>query len=149
MRHLRKRTAFRLVLAVGAVALAAGCGEDHPPTYPVRGRVTYADGTPLARGWIELEPVSRVPAVTARGQIQADGTFELTTFESGDGAVAGKHRAAVVVPLPEGAGDDPRALELAIDPRFNSFETSGLEFAVSSEVDENRLDVIVARLGER
>ena len=63
--------------------------------------------------------------------IRADGTFELTTFEDGDGAVAGRHRVLVrakrkaIDYTQEGVFPQP-----VIDPRFERYETSSLELEV-------------------
>ena len=62
------------------------------PTVPVKGKVTYK-GKPLTQGEIVFEPESA--GREAHGGIQSDGTFELTTYKQGDGAVPGTHRVAV------------------------------------------------------
>ena len=127
----------RTVLLLAAFITAVGCNRGPFPTYEAEGRVTFSDGTALERGWVEFESIEHQPPLTARGEIQSDGTFFLTTFKQGDGAIEGRHRAVVVVPLPEGVGDDPRQLELSVDPRFGQFDTAGLEFVVGRNADEN------------
>ncbi len=83
------------VLAVVLLASCWGCGSNAGPyagkTVPVKGKVTYK-GKPLTQGEILFEPDS---GREANGNIQPDGTFELSTFKAGDGAVPGKHRVAV------------------------------------------------------
>ena len=137
--HFNQRT----VLLLAAVVTALGCHRGQLPTYEAKGSVTLADGTPLDRGWVEFESLDHQPPVTARGEIQPDGTFLLSTFYPGDGAIEGRHRAVVVVPLPEGAGDNPRQIELLVDPRFGQFETAGLEFTVGRNADENVFRITV------
>jgi hypothetical protein len=61
-------------------------------TVPVKGKVTYK-GKPLTQGEIVFEPDSA--GREAHGNILPDGSFELTTFKQGDGAVPGTHRIAV------------------------------------------------------
>ena len=61
-------------------------------TVPVKGKVTYK-GKPLTEGEIVFEPDNS--GREAHGSIQPDGSFELTTFKTGDGAVPGTHRVAV------------------------------------------------------
>ena len=81
--------------AAGAVLLVAtglsGCGAGRPATVPVSGSVTL-DGQPVAAATVLFQPVSGVPgrAITA-----ADGSFTLTSFTEGDGAVVGRHHVAV------------------------------------------------------
>jgi len=135
-------------IALAILACLPGCGSDHLPTYPVRGKVVFEDGEPLTTGGVVLlESVitdDKGLALNARGLIHADGTFELTTFDDGDGAVAGTHRMLVRA---QRDADDylkrgiiPRPI---IDPRFERFETSGLEYTV--EEDDNEFEVIVRR----
>jgi hypothetical protein len=58
----------------------------------VKGKVTYK-GQPVAKGVIQFEPDGY--GRKARGQLQSDGTFELTTLKPGDGVVAGEHRISL------------------------------------------------------
>jgi hypothetical protein len=87
--------AYWFVLAVVLLSSCWGCGSNAGPyvgkTVPVKGKVTYK-GKPLTRGEILFEPDS---GREANGNIQPDGTFELSTFKAGDGAIPGKHRVAV------------------------------------------------------
>ena len=135
----------RLIL-LAALTCWAGCGPQHPPTYPVRGKVVFDDGAPLdTEGVILFESTSADgQAFTARGKIQSDGTFEMSTFTDGDGAVAGLHR--VLVRAKRDAEDFtkrgiiPRPI---IDEKFERYESSGLEFSV--EAGDNQYTVEVRR----
>lgn len=80
------------ILACGA-ALSMGCNRN-PTTYPIKGRVHFPSGSPVRMGTIETK--SRELGINARGTINSDGSFELTTFQPGDGAVAGWHDCVVV-----------------------------------------------------
>lgn len=82
-------------LLVACLLAAVGCGPQHPGTYPVSGKVQFDDGQPVEMGLVELRSKSK-PPVNARGKIQADGRFQLGTFEAGDGAVLGDHDVIVV-----------------------------------------------------
>jgi hypothetical protein len=90
------RTAGTLTLATLMLLACLGCGTDSGTfvgaTVPVKGKVSFK-GKPLTQGEIVFEPDSG--GREAHGTIQPDGTFELTTFKHGDGAVAGTHRVAV------------------------------------------------------
>jgi hypothetical protein len=90
------RRAEWLVLGALVFTLCCGCGSSDGPyvatTVPVKGKVSYK-GKPLTQGEIVFEPKSA--GREAHGNIQPDGTFELTSFKSGDGAIAGTHRVAV------------------------------------------------------
>ncbi len=116
--------------AVALVLLAAaGCG---PKLYPVRGKVTLADGQPVTEGMVVFERKGEAKeAVTARGEIQADGSYRLSTHRPGDGVPAGTYRVLVAPKF------DPNAVDRApkpppFDPRYAEFGTSGLEFEVKA-----------------
>jgi hypothetical protein len=136
----------RIFWAGGGVAalvfLVAGCGGSKIPTYRAGGKVTFPDGKPLARGSVMFRTADGGRA-TARGQIQPDGSFKLSTFAPDDGAVAGKHQVLVVVPL---LGTDPEGpappTPSPIDPRFAGYETSGLEFIVNDS-GQNQFEIVV------
>jgi hypothetical protein len=87
-----------LVLVVAAAVLA-GCGGDPdlPKLGKVSGTVTYK-GQPVTKGLVTFVPAGGAGAQTgqsATGEIQEDGSFTLSTFEDGDGAVLGEHIVAV------------------------------------------------------
>ena len=81
-----------VLLATAAIAIA-GCGESAPTTYPVAGLVRFDDGQPVQTGHVEFHHAES--GISAKGRIGADGSFALTTFREGDGAVAGVHRVTV------------------------------------------------------
>ena len=143
--------ALRLMLGVGLIAAGVcGCGTGHPKTYPVSGKVVFDDGAPLTSGGFigfESTPAEGLP-VNARGVIGDDGTFVLSTFGEGDGAVAGKHRALVRAHRKRPEGDQFREDRIpppVIDRRFERYATSGLEFTV--EEGRNESTVVVQRPG--
>jgi len=116
--------------------LTVGCGASK--TYPVKGRVTYSDGTPVTGGFIELQ-AQEGTRVNARGVIGADGTFVLGTHGDADGVPPGKYRA-LVRPLHARPGGkvtpgDP-VPNVPIHPRYSSYETSGLEFTVAPTAND-------------
>ena len=87
------RSAFLAVMLLGLV----GCGGDATApnlsaTLPVRGTVAYK-GKPMTGGTIKFEPEDT--GREAHSAIGPDGTFVLSTFKEGDGAIAGLHRVAV------------------------------------------------------
>src|SRR5207237_9506822 len=120
----RRLTAVALLLLPGAL----GCG---PKLYPVHGRVTFPDGKPLAEGMVVFESTGAEKAVTARGDVQADGSYQLSTYKPGDGALPGKYRALVAPKTDPNAIDKP-AQPPPLDPRYARFATSGLQFEVTA-----------------
>jgi len=91
-----KCAARRLPLAclfAMATLIAAGCsGAKTPETAAVQGKVTYR-GKSITQGVVLFTPEGSGQAAT--GEIQADGSFQLTTFQKNDGARPGKYRVAV------------------------------------------------------
>ena len=115
----------------------AGCGES--TTFPVTGKVVFDDGTPFSTGGVVFTQATSVegPGQSARGKIRADGTFRLTTFETGDGAVPGTHQ--VLLRAQRDADDYiKRGIipQPVIDPRFESYQTSGLVSDVQKTSNE-------------
>ena len=138
---MSKLSVFSVLILTGALA---GCGSRHPPTYPVTGKVVFGNGTTLTSGGIIIsEPVSggELP-VNARSKIADDGSFRLSTYESGDGAVAGEHRFLVRA---ERTTDEDmmtgRVPRPVIDRRFESFATSGLQFTVQEQDNDFTIEV--------
>ena len=82
-----------LPLALLAAGMIGCAGESGPPTYKVSGVVTL-DGQPVEGAVISFLDEKGGPynAVATSG---ADGKYELTTFEKGDGAVEGKYNIMV------------------------------------------------------
>lgn len=97
----------RLVTLVFPAAMLCGCGDGRLETAPVRGTITCG-GQPVTSGSVSFNPiVEGGPATQARpavGAVGADGSFVLTTYESDDGAVVGKHEVSYSPPPPPGEG---------------------------------------------
>src|SRR5262245_36321904 len=124
---LRPLQAAALVLLVGA----AGCGSR---LYPVHGTVTLEDGTPLTRGMVIFEGNHEGVAVMARGEVQRDGSYQLSTHKPGDGVPAGKYRVHIN-PMDLSEVPDEKK-NLPFDIKYLRFETSGLEYEVKAGPNE-------------
>jgi hypothetical protein len=107
-----------------------GCGG----TNPVSGKVTFDDGAPLTGGMLIFESKGREPAVTARAEIQPDGSYRLGTHKLGDGAPAGVYRVLVSPPPPQDPRD--RFAPPPFEKRYTDFSTSGLELKIKSGNNE-------------
>lgn len=121
-----------LLLALAAVlAGAAGCGGDK---YPVEGQLLWEDGSQvkdLKGGLITFH--SKGGNILARGEIQGDGTFRLSTARPHDGAPPGHYRVQLGQPLIEGTDRFPPP---PMHERYLNLETSKLEFTVEKKKNE-------------
>jgi hypothetical protein len=140
---------FHVRTIIGSLIILTllGCGGKQT-TYRAGGKVKYGDGTPVTTGWVSFRSLNAEKEnVVARGAIQTDGTFELTTFKPGDGAVEGRHRAMVMALNPRNertgaSGPPPPPL---VSSRYSNYETSGLEFTVTDSPSQNRFEIVVAK----
>ena len=65
---------------------------------PVSGQVLI-DSQPLTYGYVRFTPAN---SRASTGQLDSQGRFTLTCFESGDGAVIGTHKVSVMAQEPIG-----------------------------------------------
>jgi len=84
-----------ILVAVCGLALLAGCSSEpaRPKTYPVTGTVTMK-GRPLDGARVVFAP-STPGLLPASGVTDKDGKYQLTTFESNDGAQPGDYLVKV------------------------------------------------------
>jgi hypothetical protein len=122
----------------------AGCGGGGPKTYPVRGKVVYK-GTgeaalKLANGYVILEAASD-PGQVVQGQIDEEGTFALGSVIDGQsvgGVRPGEYRVRVVPPADEDTG---KLVRRVLDPRFLSFDKSGIRLTVTAGTNDVTIEV--------
>ena len=108
-----------------AVIAVAGCGRSG--LHPVRGRVAFADGSPLPTGRVV---VSYGDGTASSGSINPDGTFRVGTLKQSDGMRPGTYRVAVKDAYVEVQKKGETVSEPLIHKRFADPATSGLEFTV-------------------
>lgn len=82
---------LRLFMLLAMLLLASGC-DGGPQRAPVSGKVLL-DGKPLNTGTVIFVPQGG--GLTAKGDIESDGSFRLRTDGEYDGAVLGSHYASV------------------------------------------------------
>jgi hypothetical protein len=120
---LRSNAFFALLLCAPALAGCSKKGE--MPTAPVSGKVTYK-GKAVPSGTVMFVP-DQGPAAT--GEVAKDGTYQLSTYGAGDGAVLGHHKISITALqdmsnlLPEQRSPTPRPL---VPAKYLSHESSGL-----------------------
>lgn len=126
----------RLAMAVLGLVIFSGCGSQ--TLFPVTGKVTHKDGKPVTAGLVIFEPVN--PTISARGEIQADGSFRLGTHGATDGAMEGDYKVLIAPPpLPE----EGKRLRSPIHPKYQTLESTPLKFSVTRNRDKNRFNIEV------
>jgi hypothetical protein len=78
------------LVAVCFLPLGCSNSEGRPEVYPVSGAV-FLNGEPAAGAQIHFHPVDGDERAPAFGVVQEDGSFELSTFGTNDGAEAGDY----------------------------------------------------------
>jgi hypothetical protein len=105
--RLKTRMATGCASAAALLLLvAAGCGKTQDPNrlpvFRASGKVTFQGKAP-AGALVVLHPKVSTPenqAVRPRAYVKEDGSFELSSYESNDGAPAGDYAVVLVWPKP-------------------------------------------------
>ena len=125
-----------IALLLLGLCVACGCRGDRLPTATVEGTVLY-QGRPLGFGSVTFQPDTGPPA---RGTIGSDGTFQLSTYGNGDGAVLGRHRVRIscfASQAPDAPPPDPNvepgAGKSLIPRQYTHYDTSNLEAEVTAD----------------
>jgi hypothetical protein len=111
-----------LILVITSLA---GCGPSRPPLYAAKGTVHF-DGKPAANAVVWLHPVEKEELGGPRphATVGPDGSFELSTYNTGDGAHEGKYRVSVLwYKAPERGDDQGKSL---LPARYAHPKESGL-----------------------
>lgn len=82
------------ILAILLCCSAVGCGKSGlSGTIRAKGKVTYK-GQPVEGATVVFSPVDQTGRA-ASGLTDAQGNFNLTTLEAGDGALAGQYKVSI------------------------------------------------------
>lgn len=134
-------------IALLSLVHLTGCASEGVKTYPVRGRVQFADGKPVKYGRIEFYHAEH--DLTSRGAIQADGSFRLGTYSRNDGAPAGVHAVAITQLIMSGeAGAMPHDHGRHVDGQYADHLTSGIQLTVDASKD-NEFQIVVEAVPAR
>lgn len=85
---------FNLIPLLAIAATSCGCGQQEFTVVPVKGTV-MCKGHPVTEGLVQFSPVASSGPMSGKagaGEIASDGTFVITTYAPGDGAIVGKCR---------------------------------------------------------
>ena len=139
------------LIFIGLILLmsALGCSQN----YPLKGKITYADGTPITAGMVNFASETSL----SRGKIQSDGSYVVGTLKDGDGLPKGSYKiyitgaeVAMEAKPPKGVQKvdsmgKPVATLAAyrklVHPKYMTTEQTPLTCDVP--VEKNRFDIIV------
>lgn len=126
--------------------VAIGCGSDGKPRrVPVNGTITYI-GKPVPNGDVVFVPVDASNGFRARGKANELGQFTLTTFDEGDGAIAGEYKVTVFAYRPVDPKRDagmiaPRVGFPAVPQKYFDQQTTDLSATVGDKATEVALEL--------
>jgi hypothetical protein len=127
---MKGRIGWSLLLM--ALMCVAGCSEQK--FYPVRGKVVVYGVGPLQSGEIRFRPKAD-PSLIASGQIQKDGSFEVST-PGHEGVLEGDCQVAILV--------DDKSGKRTIAQRYADFDAADLNFTIQDR-PENWFQLDVKR----
>jgi hypothetical protein len=140
---MRRITLVALVFPAFLLSVAAcgPAGGRRPELGKVSGKVTYK-GKPIAKGEVIFTPSKDKGGASgqvATGTIESDGSYSLTTFDTGDGAILGQHVVTVIVPSqdlrelnkPRPDGSIPYILPKGgVPEKYSNVDTSPFRYTV-------------------
>jgi len=139
------------LISVGLMIPLVGCSRDPnlPKLGKVTGKVTY-NGKPVTSGHVVFTPAEGKggeTGQTATGEIASDGGYEMTTFNTGDGAILGQHIVTVQVrsgemPKPKPDSTIDYVLPKLLAPaKYATTEKSPLRCTVREGTNEFNIDM--------
>lgn len=129
-----------------ALGWTVGCRDGGPATYTTIGTVHFDDGTPVNTGIVNFIPDSGGPS--ARGKITAQGTFQLGTMTSKDGAMAGRYRVLIVQHHAAGSqlvrapADHEHGQHRVVPVRYSQLDSTPLQAEVKA-ISQNHLRLVI------
>jgi hypothetical protein len=146
----RPRVEIVMLLAVATLVSARSFSEDHPPIYPIKGKVLFK-GKPISGGTVVFElDGGSAPAASkdnpaggplrATGRIEPDGSFRLMAFSGTEGVPEGNYKVGIssIPPRTEANLFDSAALARKSNPdvlqgKYSDPKNSGLRAEVSKD----------------
>jgi hypothetical protein len=129
---------MKRLTALCPLLLLAGCtaqGPTLPTAVEAKGKILLPDGRPLPGGRVTLNPQAATE-VEAFGDVNPDGTFALTTYKPGDGAVPGTY-VVTVSPFnfrsKTGSPTKVAAVAAQLPPRYGDAATSDLKVTIQAD----------------
>jgi hypothetical protein len=105
---MQRSAVLTLLAAILGAVLGCGGKSDRVPVHPVRGKVVFAAPEPM-RAMVFFHPVGNADPKAHRpfATLEKDGSFELSTYDSKDGAPEGEYTITLSWELPaKGSAED-------------------------------------------
>lgn len=138
-KYLLTKSLKSLLLCSFVLLPLIGCGPSRPETAQVSGKITF-NGQPVPAGRIAFWPPKGRPAIA---EIRPDGSYELTSFSDGDGAILGQHRVTIKATRVHFPGGDRTkgVVEWLVPQSYENAKTSPLKAEVSAGKNTINFDI--------
>jgi len=112
-----------------------GCGDQHR----LKGKVTFADGQPVTKGTVIFSNAS----FQARGEIQSDGSYTVSSTGKNDGLPKGEYQVTVSgVTKTVSGGNNPMPFPVTLcHDRYANVDTTDISCTVP--VSRNTFDIVL------
>jgi hypothetical protein len=128
---------------IALIVIAGGCGKSG--FYPAKGQFVDTTGTPVTvlDGFeVTLEGKGLDGKMySSTGKIDAEGLFELFTERPGDGVPMGECKLLIQPKMK----DSEREAPYPLNPKYRTFEKSGLTVTVEPKANDFKLTVELKR----
>jgi hypothetical protein len=135
----RSALAMSALAAILSLSFLAGCSKtdsNRLRVFPVKGQVQF-EGRPTPGAWVFLHPVRADPRTPrARGEVDKNGTFALTTYQANDGVPAGEYAVTVEWRRVAGRGEDVQIGPNLLPAKYSNVRTSGLRVCVAEGANQ-------------
>ena len=140
VRVANDRTAGWAWFVLASATILAGCSKPQQPwekVYPASGVVKYR-GQPLSGAVVTLIPEDTAFPNSVRPTAVTDdeGTFEVGTYSTDDGAPAGKYKVLVLHYPVGGSAENPHAEPNDLPTIYAKAETTTLKISIAEEETE-------------
>ncbi|MEI8210620.1 MAG: hypothetical protein WCI02_00585 [Planctomycetota bacterium] len=117
-----------------ATVIGCGGGEKRVQTFKSSGKVVKSDGSPVPHALVVLHPIGgSTEAPKSRGTTDEQGIFQLSTYDTSDGAPVGQFS----VTIEQWIRDDPnKPPKNHLPPALSRAETSGFQVSITSGVNQ-------------
>jgi hypothetical protein len=134
-KSLKQRGLVLCVAFAASALLMPSCGKSRKPVYPVHGTILDNEGKPAVGAIIIFHSTdtSDASSTNPAAVVAEDGSFAITTYETGDGAPEGEYVATIEWRKRQGFGG-PEGPDL-LGGQLSDKATSQLRFKVEKQPD--------------